>query len=229
MYLRAGGVTTRLTHTWDGLQTRHLLEGTHTNTHKHKHNAEPSAERAARQRVGAGSRRGAALLIRGVCTKRESTQNFTSVSEETPCNTLTYIHAYYIKPICALTEDLRLGTGCPAPARCSPWPAPSNIRQCRAGNAASRAPRAPRAAIMPVTRGACSDRACTLGSWSPPCPWPSTRQCRRCGSSSCTSGTSAPTARPSKGIRAAGSRSCSRTAGRCPPWRAPRSEQAAPG
>ena len=149
---------------------------THTNTHKHKRTC--NAQRAARQSRCGLTRRGAALLIRGVFTKRESTQNFTSVSEETPCNTLTYIHAYYIKPICALTEDLRLGTGGPAPARCSPWPAPSNIRQCRAGNAASRAPRAPRAAIMPVTRGACSDRACTLGSWSPPCPWPSTRLTR---------------------------------------------------
>ena len=35
LYLRAGGVPTRHTHTWDGLHTRHLLESTHTNTHKH--------------------------------------------------------------------------------------------------------------------------------------------------------------------------------------------------
>ena len=35
MYLRAGGVPTRHTHKWDGLHTRHLLESTHTNTHKH--------------------------------------------------------------------------------------------------------------------------------------------------------------------------------------------------
>ena len=33
-YLRAGGVPTRHTHNWDGLHTRHLLESTHTNTHK---------------------------------------------------------------------------------------------------------------------------------------------------------------------------------------------------
>merc|ERR1712194_272895 len=35
LYLRAGGVPTRHTHKWDGLHTRHLLESTHTNTHKH--------------------------------------------------------------------------------------------------------------------------------------------------------------------------------------------------
>ena len=33
---RLGGVPTRHTHKWDGLHTRHLLESTHTNTHKHK-------------------------------------------------------------------------------------------------------------------------------------------------------------------------------------------------
>ena len=35
-YSRAGGVPTRHTHKWDDLHTRHLLESTHTNTHKHK-------------------------------------------------------------------------------------------------------------------------------------------------------------------------------------------------
>ena len=35
VYLRAGGVPTRHTHKSDGLHTRHLLESTHTNTHKH--------------------------------------------------------------------------------------------------------------------------------------------------------------------------------------------------
>ena len=36
MFLRAGGVPTRHPPKWDGLHTRHLLESTHTNTHKHK-------------------------------------------------------------------------------------------------------------------------------------------------------------------------------------------------
>ena len=35
-HANAGGVPTRHTHKWDGLNTRHLLESTHTNTHKHK-------------------------------------------------------------------------------------------------------------------------------------------------------------------------------------------------
>ena len=41
---RRRGVPTRHTHKWDGLHTRHLLESTHTNTHKHK-----QAHNAARQ------------------------------------------------------------------------------------------------------------------------------------------------------------------------------------
>ena len=37
IYAPEGGVPTRHTHTQsDGLHTRHLLESTHTNTHKHK-------------------------------------------------------------------------------------------------------------------------------------------------------------------------------------------------
>jgi len=34
-WTRRRGVPTRHTHKWDGLHTRHLLQSTHTNTHKH--------------------------------------------------------------------------------------------------------------------------------------------------------------------------------------------------
>jgi hypothetical protein len=50
-------VPTRHTHKWDGLNTRHLLESTHTQTHTHtnNHTTRPDAD----------SRRGGALLTRG--------------------------------------------------------------------------------------------------------------------------------------------------------------------
>ena len=59
VYINAPEVPTRHTHKWDGLNTRHLLESTHTQTHTHtnKHTSRPDDH--------ADSRRGGALLTRG--------------------------------------------------------------------------------------------------------------------------------------------------------------------
>ena len=55
------GVPTRYTHKWDGLHTRHLLESTHTNTHKHTQTHTNTHKHTTRpDKVGAGSRRGGA-------------------------------------------------------------------------------------------------------------------------------------------------------------------------
>ena len=64
---------------------------------------------------------------------------FTQTSRAFPTKRRV-IHLYMSVRPCALTEDLHLGTGCPAPS-CSLFSlaSPANIRQCRAGNAARRA------------------------------------------------------------------------------------------